>query len=50
MFTYLILLISYVYTVFYTIYCTLPMPLGHRSSIYLYVRILIRPFRFVCIR
>uniref|UniRef100_A0AAZ3RNB0 Ribitol xylosyltransferase 1 n=1 Tax=Oncorhynchus tshawytscha TaxID=74940 RepID=A0AAZ3RNB0_ONCTS len=36
MFTYLTLLISYVYTVSYTIYCILPMPLGHRSSIYLY--------------
>ena len=43
MFTYLALLILY------TIDCTLPMPLGHRSSIYLYVHILIHPFRFVCI-
>ena len=37
MFTYLTLLISHVYTVFYTIYCTLPMPLGHRSSISIYL-------------
>ena len=43
MFTYLILLISHVYTVFYNIYSTLPMPLGHRSSVYLYVHILIHP-------
>jgi hypothetical protein len=48
MFTYLTLLISYVYTVFYTIYCTLPISLDHRSSIYLYV--FIHPFRFVCIK
>jgi hypothetical protein len=33
------LLISYVYTVFYTICCILPMPLGHRSSIYLYLHL-----------
>jgi hypothetical protein len=50
MFAYLTLLISYVYAVFYTIYSTLSMPLSHRSSIYLYVHILIPPFRFVCIR
>ena len=49
MFTYLTLLISYVYTVFYIIYCILPMPFGHRSSIYLYVHILSHPFTFVCI-
>ena len=47
--TYLTLLISYVYTVFYTIYFV-PMLLGHRSSIYLHVHILIHPFRIVCIR
>ena len=47
MFAYLTLLIWHVYTVFYTIYCTLPMPLGHRSSIYLYVHILIHPFLWV---
>ena len=41
MFTYLELLIPYVYTVFYTIYCNLPMPLSHCSSIHLYVHILI---------
>ena len=35
MFTYPTLLISYVYTVLYTIYCILPMPFGHRSSIFL---------------
>ena len=40
----------YVYAVFYTICCILPMLLGHRSSIYLYVHILIHPFTFVCIR
>ena len=34
MFTYLTLLILHVYTVFYSIYSTLPMPLGHQSSIY----------------
>ena len=49
MFTYPTLLVSYVYTVLYTIYCILPMPHGHRSSIYLYVHILIHPFTFVCI-
>ena len=32
--TYLTLHIAHVYTVFYTIYCTLPMPLSHRSSMY----------------
>jgi 4-hydroxybenzoate polyprenyltransferase len=47
MFTYLTLLIS-VYTVFYTIYCILPLPFGHRSSIYLYVYILI-PFLYFCV-
>ena len=41
MFTYLTLLISYVYTASYTIYYILPMMLGHPSSIYLYVHILI---------
>ena len=41
MFTYPTLLISYVYTVFYTIYCILPMPFGHHSFIYFYVHILI---------
>ena len=41
LFTYIALLISYVYSVFYTIYCMLPMTLGHCSSIYLYVYILI---------
>ena len=41
MFTYLTLLISHVYTVFYTIYCILPMLLGHTLYIYLYVHILI---------
>ena len=50
MFTYYTFLISHVYTVFYTICCTLPMLLSHHSSIYLYVHILIHPFRFVCIR
>ena len=34
--TYPTLLISYVYTVFYTICCILPMPQGHRSSICTY--------------
>ena len=48
MFTYPTLLISYVYTVLDTIYCILPMPHGHRSSICLYVYILIHPFTFVC--
>ena len=48
MFTYLTLLVSYVYTVFYTIYCILSMPLGHRSSIYLYVHILI-PSLYICV-
>ena len=37
MFTYLTLLISHVHSVFYAVYCTLPMPLSHLSSIYLYV-------------
>ena len=46
MFTYLAFLVSYVYTVFYTIYCILPLPLGHCSSIYLYVYILI-PFLYL---
>ena len=41
MFTHLALLISYVYRVFNTINCILPMPLGHRSSMYIYVYILI---------
>ena len=49
MFTYPTLLISYVYTVLYTIYCILPMPHGHRSSIYLYVHILIHSFTLVCV-
>ncbi|CDQ93490.1 unnamed protein product [Oncorhynchus mykiss] len=44
MFTYPTLLISYVYTVLYTIYGILPMPHGHRSSIYLYVHIRIHSF------
>ena len=44
MFTYLTLLISYVYTVLYTIFCILPMPFGHRSSLYVYVHILINSF------
>ena len=48
MFTYPTLLISYVYTVLYTIYCILPMPFGHRSSIYLYVHIIIHSFALVC--
>ena len=48
--SYFTLLISHVYTVFYSIDCTLPMPLCHRSSIYLHEHILIHPFRFVCIR
>ena len=41
--------VSYVYTVLYTIYCILPMPFGHRSSIYmyLYVHILIHSFDVV---
>ena len=50
MFTYPSLLISYVYTVLYTIYCILPMPFGHRSSIYLFVHILINSFTLVCKR
>ena len=48
MFTYLTLLISYVYTVSYTIYWILPMLLGYRSSIYLYVHILI-PSLYICV-
>ena len=40
MFTYPTLLISFVYNVLYKIYCILPVPFGHRSSIYLYVHIL----------
>jgi hypothetical protein len=47
MFTYLTLLISHENTVFYTICCTLSMPLSHRASIYLYVHFLIHPFRCV---
>jgi hypothetical protein len=45
MFTYLTLLISYVQYILYfnTIYCILPMPLSHRSSIYLDVHIPIPP-------
>jgi hypothetical protein len=43
------LLISYVYTAFYTIYCILPMPLGHRSSIYFYVYIFIPSIYFGCV-
>ena len=46
MFTYPTLLISYVYTVFYTIYCILPMPHGHHS-IYLFVHFFIHPFTCV---
>ena len=46
MFTYLALLISYVSTVFYTIYCILSMSLCYCSSIYLYVYILI-PFLYL---
>jgi hypothetical protein len=42
MFTYLALLISYVYTVFHTIYCILPF--CHCSSIYLYILI---PFLYL---
>ena len=41
MFLYPTLLISYVYTVLYTIYCILSIPFGHHSSIYFYVHILI---------
>ena len=48
MFTYPTLLISYVYTVLYTIYCVLPMPFGYHSSIYLYVHILIHSITLVC--
>ena len=40
MFTYPTLLISYVYTVLYTIYCILPMPHGH-PYIYTYIFLLI---------
>ena len=47
MFTYPTLLISYVDTVLYTIYCILPMPLGHHSFIYFYVHILIHSFTLV---
>ncbi|CDQ76460.1 unnamed protein product [Oncorhynchus mykiss] len=42
MFAYLALLIPFVYTVFHSIYCILPMLLGHCSSIYLYIHILIQ--------
>ena len=49
MFTYHTLLISYVYTVLYTVHSILPMPHGHCSSIYLYVHILIHPFTRVCV-
>ena len=44
MVTYPTSLISYVYTVVYTICCILPTPHGHRSSIYFYVHILIHSF------
>ena len=47
---YATLLISYVYTVFYTTYCILPMPHGRRSSIYLCVHILILSLYIVCMR
>ena len=47
MFTYPTLLISYVFTVVYTIYCILPMPHGPRSSIYLYVHIYVRTYSFL---
>ena len=40
-------LICTVYTIFYTIYCILPMPHGHCSSITLFVYILIHPFTIV---
>ena len=46
MFTYLALLISYVYTAFYTIYCILACAAQHCSSIYLYLYILI-PFLYL---
>ena len=46
-FIYPTLLISYVYTVLYTI---LPMPFGHRSFIYLYVHILIHSFKVVVVK
>ena len=53
MFTYLTLLISYVYSVFYTIYCILPMPLGHRSSIYcIYIYMCVHipiPSLYICV-
>ena len=49
MFTYPTLLISYVYTVLYTIYCILPMPFGHHSFIYFYVHIRIHSFTLVCV-
>jgi hypothetical protein len=47
MFTYPTLLISYVYTVFYTIYCILPMP--HTISHIFICTFSSHPFTFVCI-
>ena len=48
MFTYPTVLISYVYTVLYTIYCICHAVLYHHSFIYLYVHILY-PFTLVCV-
>ena len=48
MFTYPTLLITYVCTVFYTIYCILPMPHAIANPSF-FCTYYIHPFTFVCI-
>ena len=50
MLVYPTLLIWYVYTVLYTIYCILPMPHGHRSSMYLLIPLHLCVYKVVVVK